>query len=197
MPTDARQKMIRSATRLFRERGIEATTFAEVVKHSHAPRGSIYHHFPGGKAQLVAEATRFAGQAIADRLAAAVERDQDPVRTLRELAQVWRVILAESDYAGGCPVVAATVSAHTFPEGQRAAGAVFARWEDVLRTMFTRQGVAEDRARSLAALAIAALEGAILLARAQRDLTPLDRVADEVETAARHALAEATPRSRD
>ena len=38
------------------------------LAHSGAPRGSIYHHFPGGKAQLVEEATRYGGM-TADALA--------------------------------------------------------------------------------------------------------------------------------
>ena len=59
---DARQRMIVSAALLIREHGVEATSFSAVLAHSGAPRGSIYHHFPGGKAQLVEEATRYGAQ---------------------------------------------------------------------------------------------------------------------------------------
>ena len=51
-PPDSRTRMIASAAELFREQGYSATGFRDVVEHSGAPRGSIYHHFPGGKAQL-------------------------------------------------------------------------------------------------------------------------------------------------
>ena len=53
--------MIETAAVVMRERGVEATSFSEVLARSGAPRGSIYHHFPGGKAQLIEEATRYAG----------------------------------------------------------------------------------------------------------------------------------------
>ncbi|WP_203217549.1 helix-turn-helix domain-containing protein [Nocardia arthritidis] len=50
--------MVLSAVQLFREHGYSGTGFRDVIAHSGAPRGSIYHHFPGGKAQLGQEAAR-------------------------------------------------------------------------------------------------------------------------------------------
>ena len=51
--TDSRASMVRSAASLIRTRGVNATSFSDVLADSGAPRGSIYHHFPGGKDQLV------------------------------------------------------------------------------------------------------------------------------------------------
>src|SRR3954449_5436196 len=59
--TDTRQKMVLSAVQLLREEGVARTGFRDVVEHSGTPRGSIAHHFPGGKRQLVGEAVRYAG----------------------------------------------------------------------------------------------------------------------------------------
>lgn len=56
MTTSTREAMLGSAIRLFRERGVGDTSFADVLAASGAPRGSVYHHFPGGKKQLVQEA---------------------------------------------------------------------------------------------------------------------------------------------
>src|SRR5213082_2487619 len=87
--TNARERMIRSAAVLFREHGVEGTSFSDVLAHSGAPRGSIYHHFPGGKAQLVEEATRYGGEFIAAGMAAALEED-DPLSALDDFAEYWR-----------------------------------------------------------------------------------------------------------
>jgi len=51
--------------------------------------------------------------------------------------------------------------------------------------------VSPDRARSLAALTIAAVEGAIVMARAQRSLAPLDQVGAELEALAAQLLTDA------
>src|SRR2546428_9015904 len=92
MPKSPRHRMIRSAALLMSEHGVEATSFSQVLAHSGAPRGSIYHHFPGGKAQLIEEATRFGAQFIAAGLTAALEQD-DALAALDTFAEYWRDIL--------------------------------------------------------------------------------------------------------
>ena len=66
MERDSRMKMIESAAILIGARGVNATSFADVIEASGAPRGSIYHHFPEGKAQLVEEAVRWVGEQVAE-----------------------------------------------------------------------------------------------------------------------------------
>src|SRR6185295_9766806 len=67
-PVDSKRRMVESAAVLFREQGYSGTGFRDVIAHSGAPRGSIYHHFPGGKSQLAAETVRYAGDVVAARL---------------------------------------------------------------------------------------------------------------------------------
>jgi len=172
--------MIESAAVLFRERGVDATSFSDVIEHSGAPRGSIYHHFPGGKAQLAEEATRYAGEFIAEGLAAALAH-KHPSQALRSFARLWREVLTKSDFAAGCSIVAATLEGDRLPAARDQAGATFARWQDLLADALRRRGVAPERSRSLATLVISAIEGAVVLARAERSAAPLERVADELE----------------
>jgi AcrR family transcriptional regulator len=64
--TDAtQQRILDAATLVFSKRGFSAATIADIVEHSGASIGSIYHHF-GGKKELFL--------AIYDRLSADVER---------------------------------------------------------------------------------------------------------------------------
>src|SRR5215210_719066 len=94
--SDARQRMIESAAVLFRERGVHGTSFADVLEHSGAPRGSIYHHFRGGKTQLAAEATEWAGEFIVAGAVAALA-DGDPVAAIDTFRRWWTKILRGSD----------------------------------------------------------------------------------------------------
>jgi AcrR family transcriptional regulator len=180
--------MIRSAAVLFRERGVHGTSLSDVVAHSSAPRGSIYHWFPGGKAQLAAEATRYSGEFIAGGIAAALEED-DPVAAVRAFASLWRGVLRESEFSAGCPIVSATLEGDRAPAARDAAGAAFARWQELLADAFRRRGATAARARSLATLTVAAVEGAIVLSRAQRSSAPLERVADELESIVADAVS--------
>jgi AcrR family transcriptional regulator len=172
--------MIESAALLMRERGVQATSFSEVLAHSGAPRGSIYHHFPGGKAQLIEEATQYAGEFTAAALAAALAQE-DPVAAIARFTSMWRRILTRSDFADGCPVVAATLEGDAPASARAAAAGAFSNWERLLADGLEPHGIAPERSASIATLAIAAIEGAVVLARAQRSTGPLERVADELE----------------
>jgi len=190
MAASARTRMIQSAALLFRERGVEATALSDVIEHSGAPRGSIYHHFPGGKAELATAATEFAGDVIARAIVTAVD-ENDPRLAVRRFVDLWRDQLRESDVQAGCPVVAAAIEGERTPGTRAAAGAAFDRWQALFAGALKGRGVASERAESLAALVIAGIEGAIVLARAQRDVTPLDRVGQELDDLLTAALADA------
>jgi AcrR family transcriptional regulator len=176
MTSDARTRMVRSAAYLFRERGFSGTAFSDVIAHSGAPRGSIYHHFPGGKAQLAEEAVRYAGDYVSAGVRAAT-RDDDPVAAVRAFLAWWRRVLVDSDFRAGCPIVAVTVeSRHA-----AAAASAFQSWRDALAAGLVSAGATAGRGARLATLIVASVEGATVLCRAQRSLEPLEDVVAELE----------------
>jgi AcrR family transcriptional regulator len=177
-----RERMVRSALILMGEQGVEATSFSQVIEHSGAPRGSIYHHFPGGKSQLVEEATRYAGESIVTLLNEAAAEHDDPIAALDAISDFWRTLLYDSEFAAGCPVLAAVLEGDRSPAARDAAREVFEQWQRTWTKLLVRAGVANDRARSFAAHAISATEGAVILARSQRSNLPLERVARELRT---------------
>ena len=60
MASDTRTRMLETTARLLQHRGYFGTALSDILAASGAPRGSLYFHFPGGKDQLVIEATRLA-----------------------------------------------------------------------------------------------------------------------------------------
>lgn len=188
MARDTRERMVRSAALLLREHGYAGTGFREVVAHAEAPWGSIYHHFPGGKAQLAEEAVAYAGDLVTHVLAESPA--DDPVAALRLFRTIWARALEASDFRAGCPVVAvATEAPADAPALTDAAAAAFTRWTDQLAAILRRAGVPRTRARRLATTVVAATEGAIVLCRAARSTRPLDDVGRELELMITGALA--------
>jgi len=170
--------MVASAALLIRERGAHSTAIADVLEHSGAPRGSAYHYFPGGRTQLLCEAVDYA----ADYIAAKMAKASSGVDMLEMLVRYYRKHLIATDYRAGCPVLAVAVEAgdpgggaRTTPVIDRAAAA-FARWNDLIAGRLVADGLPQARAEELAMLTAATLEGAIVLARAARDVKPLDVV---------------------
>jgi AcrR family transcriptional regulator len=186
-PTAARSKrgntrtnMLISAAEVMRERGAAGVTIDEVLNRSGAPRGSVYYHFPDGRNQIVAEALRYAGDAITADIDDAAGRGAKAL--VREFVKFWERALADSDFNAGCPVVAAAIGCAD-DEVQLAAeaGRIFAHWRTALTRAFVADGFLEPDADSLAVMSIAALEGAVVLCRSTRSADPLRKVHDQLE----------------
>ncbi|HWF54646.1 MAG TPA: TetR/AcrR family transcriptional regulator [Solirubrobacteraceae bacterium] len=166
--------MVVSTALLIRERGARATSIADVLAHSGAPRGSAYHYFPGGRTQLLGEATDYAGEYVARR----IRRAGSAREAFDALIEYYRVQLSDTEFRAGCPVVAVAVESgsEAEPELRERAAAAFALWTQALAELLVNDGLAELAAAELAVLLISAIEGALVLARAGRDTEPLDVV---------------------
>jgi AcrR family transcriptional regulator len=171
---DVRTKMVEGAVRLLAINGVEGTSFAGVLAATGAPRGSVYHHFPGGKTELLHAALDLASE----RGLAAMEatRGQPPAVVVRCFLDLWRELLNRSKLSAGCAVLAVTVAAGD-NELLDHAGTIFRTWADLLADLFATSGIKKPRARELAVTVIAATEGAVALSRAQRSREPFDHVA--------------------
>ncbi|WP_457254425.1 TetR/AcrR family transcriptional regulator [Pedococcus sp. P5_B7] len=179
--SSARERMVDSAVVLLAKNGYQATSFSSVLDHSGAPRGSIYHHFPDGKDQLVAAAVELAGAravAVLDSL------DGLPsAEVVDGFMLLWRSVLKRSDFGAGCSVLAVTVSGES-PELLDGAAAVFAAWGSRLTELLEHGGVPAKDAAGLSTMVMAASEGAVVLARAARSFEPLDSVTDHLKAMA-------------
>jgi AcrR family transcriptional regulator len=191
-----RERMVISAALLIRERGAHPTAIADVLEHSGAPRGSAYHYFPGGRTQLLCEAIDFAGEYIAARIA----KGNSGVEILDALIDDYRKQLLHTDFRAGCPVVAVSVEAGDPAKGDQAApvidraAAAFARWTELIAGQLVADGVSAARAEELAMLTTTAIEGAIVVARASRDVKPLDVVHGQLRALLQAETTERTTR---
>jgi AcrR family transcriptional regulator len=165
--------MVESAVVLLAQRGFQGASFTEVLAHSKAPRGSIYHHFPDGKEQLIGAAIEYAGARAVLLLDALTGRGAAEI--VDAFMAMWRAVLERSGFTAGCSVLAVTVSADS-RELLARAGEVFRAWQARLAELFRAAGLAEADADGLATTLIAASEGAVVLARARQDLAPLEAV---------------------
>jgi AcrR family transcriptional regulator len=170
---DFKAKMVAGAMRLLATRGLEGTSFAEVLDATGAPRGSVYHYFPGGKLELVHAALDLAS----DRALAEMEavRGQPPADVVARFLALWRLLLERSHLTAGCAVVAVTVAANN-EDLLDHTGAIFRTWTELLTDLCAVGGMNEDLSRQLATTVIASTEGAVAVCRAERSLEAFEYV---------------------
>lgn len=172
--------------------GVAGTGIAGIVDRSGITRRSIYVNFPGGKAELVAAATRSAG----DELAAILRDNLSEPDPVAAFAKIWAEHLVETNFEGGCAIVAAATSRDEAPEAADAAAEVFEDWVQLIASRLTEEGIKPQVAQSLSTTIVAAMEGAVVMARAAQSTTPLDLVSQHISELVAAHLPRRAPRKR-
>jgi TetR/AcrR family transcriptional repressor of lmrAB and yxaGH operons len=170
----SRQRLIEATAALLRKQGFHGTGLAEIVQTSGAPRGSLYFYFPGGKEELACAALAESGAALRGLLGEVIDRAGDVASAVEEVCQHLAASLAASGWEQGCPLatVALEASADSSLVRQTCA-AHFQGWMDLIAERLTGAGMTAEQARPLATFALSTIEGALLLAKVQRDPAPL------------------------
>jgi TetR/AcrR family transcriptional regulator, lmrAB and yxaGH operons repressor len=173
----ARARMVRSAATLIRERGIHGVGLREIVAHSGGPRGSLGRYFPGGKAQLLTEALDLAAAELSAEVDEALAKTETFPAAIAAIVAPWRRLLIEHDFALGCPFAATVVdSAAENDELRRHADLLLGQWQASVAEVYVDFGAPRSAADEQATILLAALEGALILARARRSTEPLEAV---------------------
>ncbi|MFC7361185.1 TetR/AcrR family transcriptional regulator [Nocardioides astragali] len=176
MAGDTRTRMIRGAARMIGTRGVGAMSLRDLAREAGVPIGSTYHHFPGGRQQLIEEAIRATGAAVTRRLE--VGRERGPVAALDAFGDEWRTLLEDSEFVTGCPVFAvATVDDEAL---RNVATEILESWQTSLAEVLADAGLDPERAPRLALFIVAAIEGSIALCQSAKSIAPLRDTMEEL-----------------
>ncbi len=174
-----RHRLIATTADSLRANGYAGTGMSDVIRHSGVPRGSLYHHFPGGKADLAATAIRDGGTAMVDRLRRMHERSGSVARGIEAFCDYYRDSLEASGFVAGCPIATVALEGPNLDAEVRAqAGSAFTSLVGFLAGALAADGMEPARADRFASVIVGAIEGGILLAKATGDLTHLAAARD-------------------
>ena len=178
----SRARMLDAAESLLRERGLAGAGIQQVVARSRAPIGSVYHFFPGGKTQLVAEALQIHSEKARALFQRILEDNTKPLP--ERFRTLFRTAASGFDRAGAnksCAIGSVALDLDAREEGLRtlcrdaldgwiASIALELPWSD------------EAVRRSFAEMAVAGLEGAFILSRTRQSGTPFITVGEWLAT---------------
>lgn len=181
MPRAAQHKdnLVRTAMRLFRRQGFASTGLQQIVAESGAPKGSLYHYFPTGKEGLGTEAVELAGQLILEMLEDLAGRHRSPKGFLRAYCAQMAAWMEEADFQSGCPIATTLLEmAPQSPAITEAGDRATRGWIAVVAEVLQRDGMGPKQAKGRAELIVAAMEGALILARVRKSTQPIRHVAN-------------------
>jgi TetR/AcrR family transcriptional regulator, lmrAB and yxaGH operons repressor len=167
-----RDRMVDAAIAGLRASGLSGAGVNQVVAASGAPKGSLYHYFPGGKLQIAREALERFGELRRQDMEAVLAVDGPVDQNIRRLFKRMAKGMAAEDFRFGCAVGGAALdldedSAELAP----VCHAVLESWTDALAKAL--DPLPAPRRRPLARFIVTAMQGALVQARAARTTQPL------------------------
>lgn len=173
-PDHSRTALVRSAALLFRRQGYAATGVNQILESAGVKAGSLYHHFPDGKAELAAAVVDGVGGELTHLLRTFLASDSRPA----DIVGRWIDMLADGlrgDQRDGCPIEPiATESVAASPVVRAASARAFEDWCAAVAERLTLDGWSADSAAQTALAVIALIEGALILSRVAGNRTALD-----------------------
>ncbi len=191
---ETQDRLLATTAALLAERGYHGAGLSEIVRDSGVPKGSLYHHFPAGKAQLAAASLRLTGGHVVARLEQFADRGGSVADGIRAFCDMYIAELRASDYRRGCPLATVAVESAGLDDGVHAeVGVAMAAMVDLLTARITAEAPASADPRGLATEVVAAVEGALLLAKATRSTGPVETVRDRLTARVTEELRRESP----
>ncbi|MDR3507920.1 MAG: TetR/AcrR family transcriptional regulator [Caulobacteraceae bacterium] len=151
---------------IFREHGYEGASLSVIGERTGLGKGSLYHFFPGGKAQMAAEVLDEVGAWFEANLYRPLRQEPDPRRAVGLMRQ------ACLDYFRSGRRVCLVGAFALDNVRDRFAAAIrgyFIGWIEALTQALQRGGLEAAVAQNLAEGAVADIQGALVLSRALDD----------------------------
>ena len=192
-----RDRLVAAMLDALRTRGYHGVGLAELLTAAQAPKGVLYHHFPGGKAELAVRAIESVVAKLGADLDKVLDRTADPVDALGAWMGSAQRVLAGSGFASGCPL--ATIALESTPDDDAIRAALaegFASIRTRLADALAGAGMAKPQACGAAALIVSAYEGALVQARVAGSVQAMRDTSEALIGLLRLALAErSTPKA--
>jgi TetR/AcrR family transcriptional regulator, lmrAB and yxaGH operons repressor len=175
---DTKKMIIDIATTLFQQKGYMGVGLNEILKACNISKGSLYHHFPSGKEELLIACL----QSLYEMITEEIEGIFDQYPTMQEAMNAMIDQLIVTFETEG------TVKGYTFSSMVSEMGSLsdpvrnaynqlYQKIQSIYYTKLIADGLSKEMANSVALMMTASVEGGILLCLAQKTSEPLKIVA--------------------
>jgi AcrR family transcriptional regulator len=163
----------------FRTDGYDGTSLARISEVTGLGKSSLYHYFPGGKAEMAAKVLRRLEQQLEQALFLPMRTDETPKKKLEAM-----LAAVDAFYEGGrkaCLLERMCASGDR-KRFRRPLQHAFVSWIGALESLGVEAGVPREAAKLRAQDALASIEGALVVAAAIDDTGPFRRALDQIRT---------------
>lgn len=168
-----RADLLAIVAEVFREHGYEGASLSLIGAATGLGKGSLYHFFPGGKEEMAKAVIAHIDSWFEDNVFAPLRDNPDPRAGIEQMLNATDSYFRSGRRVCLIGALALEESRDLFAFQIRD---YFGRWVTHLADALARSGHAEIEATELAEEAVAAIQGALTLARAANDLDVFSRM---------------------
>ena len=186
MKNTTKEMFLHTASVLFANKGYHATGINEILKKSHAPKGSLYYYFPHGKEQLAIESLELTAQKIYAEINETLSQYNNPMdgfqKHLQYIAQKIQEDI-DNPREDKDNISISLIALETFSSNElirNRCKEIFAQMQTIYQKKFIQYGIEPEIADFFAMNAIILTEGALILSVTRKDSLPLRQLADNL-----------------
>jgi TetR/AcrR family transcriptional repressor of lmrAB and yxaGH operons len=178
-----REQILTTTCALLERQGYHGTGLNEIVKESHAPKGSLYYYFPEGKEQITSEAILQSSQVTSGRIRLGLAENSDAAQAVHDFILKVAENVELSGFAAGSPLTAVAMETATKSERiNLACREAYGALQVAFREKLLECGYPQPKAEELSTFIVASIEGGIILSRTNRNIEPLHVVARQLKS---------------
>ncbi|PSF37129.1 TetR/AcrR family transcriptional regulator [Aphanothece hegewaldii CCALA 016] len=172
-----KDKYIPCLLNLFRQHGYDGATLSKISKATGLGKASLYHHFPGGKDEMVTTILNYLEQALEENIKKPLRGEGDACDRFKRMCQSVNNL-----YEGGQqPCLFAILLLGSARDiFQEKVGQLLESWISEIAKVLIEAGKEENIARQRGEDAVIAIQGALILAQGLEDVAPFERILQEL-----------------
>jgi AcrR family transcriptional regulator len=178
----SKQTYVPILLKLFRQFGYEGVTLSRISQETGLGKASLYHHFPGGKAEMAESALVYVNQWLETKilqvLAEAVSGDGNlattPINTFQSMCEETSHFFDQGQNSCLWAVLVLEQSSDDLFHDQICSA--FSRWIEAIAQVLVTAGLEETLAKQHGEDALIAIQGALILSHGLHDFSLFQRV---------------------
>lgn len=175
--TAAKQAYIPHLLDLFRQFGYDGATLSKISQATGLGKASLYHHFPGGKDEMVAVVLTTLEQGLGQIALESLQGEGDALTRLQRMSD--RVSHAYEDGQKPC-LLAALMLGSGRDLFQARVQTLLRSWIEAIAQVLMEAGMEASIAQQRAEDGVIAIQGALILAQGLDDVAPFQRVMQQL-----------------
>ena len=179
---DTRDRFVKTASKLFENKGYHATGLNEILKESGAPKGSLYYYFPNGKEELALEAINLSSKNIQRDIKETLEEISDPIDAIQIHIEKIAEFMTKEEKIHDVSISLLALETYLSSELLRkSCEMAFMSFENIFAEKLIQGGFEEEKAHELSMVIQAMIDGAITISLTKQNGNSLFAVAKQIK----------------